>query len=394
MSKKKLDKMEKERKVFINGEQDAEKNWIVPGCVRNGIDAKVANQIFDNLTSFASYAFNKSHAAVYAILSYRTAYLKYYYPCEFMASIMSSFIGERLDQITRYIRNCKQMGIEVLPPDVLESDAKFSVVDGKIRIGLQTVKSVGIAAEAIIYSRDSNNQPSSLFEFLKGVDLEKANRKAIENLIKVGAFDCFDTNRAKHLAVYELMLDTIKSDKKNVHGGQMSLGDLAPDVMESADLNIELPDIADVPLEDKLGWEKELIGVYVSGHPLDRYSLVIDKIKKDEPSYVTTDMIDNPDENPQMRDNMKVCVVGFISDIRTTQTKKGDTMAFIEIEDYFGNVGAVIFSEMYQSNIEVIGNGEPVILRGILQYREDKDPSIRTMKISSLDVAVKYYFNK
>jgi DNA polymerase-3 subunit alpha len=394
MSKKKLDKMEKERKVFINGEQDGEGNWIVPGCKRNGIDPKIANQIFDNLTSFASYAFNKSHAAVYAILSYRTAYLKLYYPLEFMASIMSSFIGENLSQITRYISNCKQMGIEVLPPDVLKSGIQFGVIDGKIRFGLQAVKSVGSAAEIIINGRDLNNPPTSMLEFLKSLDLDKINRKAIESLIKVGAFDCFNPNRAKHLAVYEMMLDTIKSDKRNVHGGQMSLGDLLPDVMESADLYIELPDIDDVSLEQKLEWEKELIGVYVSGHPLDRYSIVIDHIKKDETTYVTTDMIEAPEENPQMHDNMKVCVVGFVSAIRTTMTKKNELMAFIEIEDYFGSVGAVVFSEMYKNNMDVIYDGAPVIIRGILQYREDKEPSIRTIKISSLDVAVKYYLNK
>ena len=271
MGKKKLDVMAKEREVFINGQVDESGNVVVPGCVRNGIDEKSANKIFDEMAEFAKYAFNKSHAAAYAVISYRTAYLKAYYKEELMAATLNSFLGN-LDKIPLYIYDCREMGIEILNPSINESETKFIVVDNKIRFGLGSIKNVGTAViDALVNDREKNGAFESFTSFCERVKNLGVNKKCIESLIKAGAFDEFGKNRATLLASYEGILDTINNENKNKMANQVSMFEFMNDdetQIETQKYNI----IEKEEMEPKelLGYEKEMLGVYISGHPLDK----------------------------------------------------------------------------------------------------------------------------
>ena len=278
MGKKKMDVMLQEKEYFINGKLDDDGNVEIAGCIRNGVPEKTAEEIFNQMVSFAEYAFNKSHAAAYAVVAYETGYLKAHYTVEFMAALMTSVMGDS-DSIAKYMRNCTEMGIEVLPPDINESQKKFSVVDGKIRFGLLGVKNVGEGAiDAIIEARQTKGRPEDIFRFIENIDIHKVNKKAVESLIKAGALDCLNENRAAHLAVYESMMESAQSSARNNIEGQMSLFQLNADTMqESRSMNV-LPDVRNFGQDILIAQEKEMLGVYITSHPLDEYADRIEQL--------------------------------------------------------------------------------------------------------------------
>ncbi|MDR3072783.1 MAG: DNA polymerase III subunit alpha [Clostridiales Family XIII bacterium] len=401
MSKKKTEVMEKEREIFINGSDGSDGSASVPGCRARGISAETANKLYDQMMDFASYAFNKSHAAAYAVVAYQTAWLKAHYPVEFMAALMSSFMGGDGRHIARYINNCKDMGIQVLPPCVMESDRDFRAVNGAIRFGLLGIKHVGAAAEPIIDMREKNPQMGTLLEFLKAVDLERVNKKATESLIKAGAFDCFDKNRAKHLAVFEIMIDRIRDGQKHVNAAQTSIFDFAPDVMKDTGIHVPLPDIPDFSKMQRLAYEREYVGIYLSGHPLDDHKWAIDRLASSEKTFLNAEQIvgrvDEAEEeaaasnNPVVRDDMPVCFVGIIDSIRTLITKRNDTMAFLGIGDSYGRVEVIAFADCYQKSAEFIERDNIVIVRGRISLKEGEDPKIIAGKITPISVAEAYF---
>jgi DNA polymerase-3 subunit alpha len=394
MSKKKNDVMQRERQHFIHGIEGTDTIKPVAGCVKNGIPERVANELFDNMTSFASYAFNKSHGAAYAVITYQTAYMKAYYPLEFMAALMTSFMGGDGSQIARYVRNCREMGIEILPPCVVKSGKKFSVEDGKIRYGLMGIKHVGATVDYILESQKHGAEIDSMLAFLKAIDLEKVNKRAVESLIKAGAFDCFDPNRAKHMAVYDQMIVRIKEEKRKTVAEQTAIWDMNPDVMAAARTDIVLPDTEDWPKHQKLNYEKEMLGIYLSGHPLDDNRRIIERLAESEQSFTTTERISHPDENPDVTDNMSVCVVGIIDHVRTLITKRNDMMAFVNIEDLYGNTEVIVFSDCYAKSADNIETDSVVVVRGRLNFKEDEAPKIIATKITPISVVEDYYMKK
>jgi DNA polymerase-3 subunit alpha len=415
MSKKMEDVMQKERDSFINGvTEDGVKT--VPGCVANGIPAGVANEIFDQMLRFAEYAFNKSHAAAYAVVAYQTAWLKTYYPAEFMAALMTSVMGKDIAQVGVFVRNSEEMGINVLPPDILDSGMKFTVKDGKIRFGLLGVKNVGAGAvESITSARAAAaaaGRPwSRIVDVIKNVDLNAVNKKAFENLIKSGAFDRFEPNRAKYAAIYEMLIDQVKRERDSVGSGQITMfGGDAAEVMKSADIDLEPPDVGDFTKQEKMLMEKDILGIYLSGHPLDEYAAVIDQISGDENSYVSgkafvaagggTDDPAGEDEgldqgegyaDSLLKDGMKICFIGIISGKHTSFTKKGDLYARARIEDRYGSADLLVWPEPLEKADGAVENDNIVIVRGKIQLRENSSPTILVSKVTPIDVAESWY---
>ena len=289
MGKKKLDVMEKEREVFIHGQVDEAGNVVVPGCVRNGIDAVSANKIFDEMAEFAKYAFNKSHAACYAVVSYRTAYLKAYYPAEFMAATLNSYLGN-LDRVPQYIDECKRLGIEILKPDINKSFERFTVEKdeaiknetndntnitkcGKIRFGLGSIKNVGtVPVENIVKERNENGNYKSFTDFCERIAEAQVNKKCVESLIKTGVFEEFEQTRATLLASFEAIIDTIQSGKKKGFDGQVSMFDLGTqeEKEEREKHKYQFEEYDELPEKELLSMEKEMLGIYISGHPLEK----------------------------------------------------------------------------------------------------------------------------
>ena len=277
MGKKKLDVMAKEREIFIHGQVDEQGNIVVPGCVRNGIDEVSANKIFDEMAEFAKYAFNKSHAACYAVVAYRTAYLKTYYPAEFMAATLNSFLGN-LEKIPQYIDECKRLGIEILKPDINKSQTKFTVEDGKIRFGLGSIKNVGSAPEGeneivIVKERNTNGEYKGFIDFCERVIEKGVNKKCIESLIKAGVFTEFEQTRATLLASFEQITESIQSANKKGMDGQVSMFDMGTteeqEQMQKQKYSFEIHE--EIPEKEILSMEKEMLGIYISGHPLEKY---------------------------------------------------------------------------------------------------------------------------
>jgi DNA polymerase-3 subunit alpha len=418
MSKKKEDVMRRERDCFINGvTEDGVKT--VPGCVANGISATVANEVFDQMLKFAKYAFNKSHAAAYAVIAYQTAWLKTYYPTEFMAALMTSVMGKDISQIGVFVRNSEEMGIEVLPPDILESGMKFTAMDGKIRYGLLCVKNVGVSAvESIIKSREEAaavGRPwRSLADMIKSVDLYTMSRKTLDSLIKAGAFDRFETNRAKYVAIFDMLTERVKREHEKVGHDQLTLfGGESAEVMKDADIDIKPPDVSDFTKQEKMNMEKEILGIYLSGHPLDEYSDVVERIAADESSYVSgkafvsvdggSDGASNDDDadvqsgeyaDIGLRDGMPICFVGVLSGKQTNFTKKGDLYARARIEDCYGSADILVWPESLEKAGGAVENDKIVILRGKTQLKEDAEPTILVSKVTPIDVAKKWYASR
>jgi DNA polymerase-3 subunit alpha len=389
MSKKKMDVMLHEEEKFVFGERDENGDVKVRGCVGNGVPEAAAKKIFEQMISFAEYAFNKSHAAAYAVLTYRTAYLKAYYPVEFMAALMTSVMGDSA-QVAEYVRNCAEMGIEVLPPDVNESERHFSVKDGKIRFGLLGVKNVGEGAiDAIIRARTEKGAPRSVFEFISNININDINRKAVESLIRAGALDCLNTNRRAHIEVYEKLMESAQNDARKTVEGQLSLFQLNDVEMRSVTVNERLPDVPDYSKPERMAGEKEMLGIYLTGHPLSDNRHIIDRI-----SNITTDDIIHFQENPNVRDNMETLMVVIINRVKTQITKKGNMMAFLDIEDMRGSLETIVFPTVYEKCKEVISVDSVVVLRGKLNFKDEDTPTIIAEKITPISVAEEFYRRK
>ncbi|NLY70160.1 MAG: DNA polymerase III subunit alpha [Clostridiales bacterium] len=380
MSKKKRDVMETEKEFFINGKKDEEGNVEIVGCVANGISKEAAEEIYAQMVSFAEYAFNKSHAAAYAVLAYQTAYLKAHYPVEFMAALMDSVIGDS-DQIAKYIRDCESMGIEILPPDVLQSSSKFTVEDGKIRFGLLGVKNVGQGvADAIIRMREEKGRPKNIFQFFNNIEICDINKKAIESLIKAGAFDSLNENRAQLLAVYEDLIDSANNDYKRTIKGQLSLFQENSDIMQDCGYSNKLPDVKNFSKNILISMEKEMLGVYLTGHPLEDYASKIKKIET-----ITTEEIINDEHNEHIFDGMHVTLAGIISDKKTLVTKKNNLMAFIQLEDLVGSIEVIVFPNIYERHRDLINEDSIVVIKGTINCKEDEAPKILADEIYPLE---------
>jgi DNA polymerase-3 subunit alpha len=380
MSKKKMDVMLKEQDYFVNGKTDEAGNIEIPGCIRNGIPARAANEIYNQMISFAEYAFNKSHAAAYAVLAYQTAYLKTYYPVEFMAALMTSVIGDST-QIAKYIRNCVEMKIQVLPPDINESSKKFTVKDGQIRFGLLGVKNVGEGViDAIVKSRDDKGVPKDIFQFINQVDIHEINKKAVESLIKAGAFDCLGENRAQHLAVYEGLIESAQNNSRKNIEGQISLFQMNADSMNSSGLSSRLPDVANFSKDLLMAMEKEMLGVYLTGHPLSDHAEKIERV-----ATITSEDLAHAEINGAVQDGMAVVMAGMISSKRTLITKKNKMMAFVQLEDLFGTVEVVVFPNVYEAAQGLLKNDGVIVVKGTVNFKEDEEPKLLADKIFDIE---------
>lgn len=377
MSKKKTSVMEKERQNFVYGNPEEG----VPGCISNGIDEAVANKIYDEMIDFAKYAFNKSHAAAYAVVSYQTAYLKYYYPVEYMAALMSS-VMDNSGKVSEYILTCRQMEIQVLPPSVNEGESGFSVSNGAIRYGLAAIKSVShTVIEKLCEEREERGKFTSLKDFLTRMADREINKRVVENLIKAGALDNLGATRKQSMMVYAGIMDSIAQDKKNNMAGQMTLFDLAGEE-EKADFEVKLPDVGEYSKEMYLGFEKEVLGVYISGHPLEEYE---EKWRKNI-SRVTTDfLLDEETGQTKVADGEKAIVGGMIVDKTIKYTKNNKTMAFITLEDLVGTLEVIIFPKDYEKNSRLLNVDDKVFIRGRVSTEEEKNGKLICEKIYSFD---------
>ena len=376
MSKKKAAVMEKERQNFVYG-NEAEG---VPGCIANGISEQVANKIYDEMIDFAKYAFNKSHAAAYAVVSYQTAFLKYYYPVEFMAALMTSVI-EMPNKVAEYIQVCRQMGISILPPDVNCGIYGFSVDHGAIRYGLSAIKSVGRPViNALVEEREKNGTYRSLKDFIERLT-GTVNKRAIENFIKAGALDCLEGNRRQKMNVYGQIVDSIAQEKKNSFAGQMSLFDLVSDE-DKKDFEIRMPNVGEYDKEMVLAFEKEVLGIYLSGHPLERYREIMDKMI----SAKTTDF--QPDEEsriPKVYDGQKVIIGGMITERTIKYTRNNKVMAFLTLEDLVGTVEVVVFPRDYEKWQTLITDDARVFIQGRVNAEDDRPSKLILEKVHSFE---------
>ena len=397
MGKKKLDVMAKEREVFIHGQVDENGNVIVPGCVRNGIDEQSANKIFDEMSEFAKYAFNKSHAACYAVIAYRTAYLKAYYPAEFMAATLNSFLGN-LDKIPQYIDECKTLGIEILKPDINKSGTKFTVENGKIRFGLGSIKNVGIApVDNIVNERKENGVYTGFVDFCERISTYAVNKKCIESLIKAGAFNEFEQNRATLLASFETIIDAIQNNNKKGLDGQVSMFDLGTDEekdeMKKNQYNFE--EREEFSNKELLSMEKEMLGIYLSGHPLEKLRHQIElqtnintmqfrQINEEMSSGIEEEEVETS-EKPKFVDGQKVIYAGIITSIKKKYTKNNKLMAFVTVEDLYGTAEIIVFENAYMNAGDSLAEENIVKVEGRLSIREDEDVKIVANEIKTFD---------
>ena len=397
MGKKKLDVMAKEREIFINGQVDEKGNIVVPGCVRNGIDAESANKIFDEMAEFAKYAFNKSHAACYAVVAYRTAYLKAYYPEEFMASMLNSFLGN-LDKVPAYIDECKKLGIEILKPDINKSSTKFTVENGKIRFGLGSIKNVGIQpVDNIINDRNEHGEFKSFTDFCERMAGEAVNKKCIESLIKAGTFTEFSETRATLLASFETIIDTIQTYNKKGVSGQVTMFDLgdSENNLEEIKYNfVELPELSEKEL---LSMEKEMLGIYVSGHPLEKIreqiiaSTNISSLQMKEIDEQNSQENENGELQSQTRskfiDGQEVKIAGVITSVKKKYTKNNKIMVFLSIEDLYGTAEIIVFEPTYLKAQDILVEENIVMIDGRLSIREDDNTKIVAREIKNFGEA-------
>ena len=381
MSKKKAAVMQQERQNFVYG-NEAEH---VPGCISNGIPEKVANKIYDDMIDFAKYAFNKSHAAAYAVVAYQTAWLKYYYPVEFMAALMTSVI-DNSTKVSEYILVCRQMGIQILAPDINESVGVFSVSDGAIRYGLNAIKSVGKPViEELIREREDGGPFKDLADFIDRTSGKEVNKRTVENFIKAGAFDSFGANRRQMMMIYGQMMDDAAQKKKKDFAGQMSLFDFAAEE-DKASFKVKIPDVSEYSKEDLLAFEKEVLGFYISGHPLEEY----EEQWKNGISHVTTDFLPVEEgELPKVHDGERAIVGGMITAKTMKATKTNKMMAFLNVEDLVGNVEVIVFPRDYEKNAALLNVDSKVFVSGRISAEEDKASKLILEKIVPFAVASK-----
>ncbi len=363
MSKKKGDVMQRERQNFVYGNEEEG----VPGCIANGISEHVANKIYDEMIDFAKYAFNKSHAAAYAVVAYQTAYLKYYYPVEFMAALMTSVI-DNPGKVSEYIYSCRQMGIEILPPDINKGEGNFSVDGGKIRYGLAAIKSIGRPViEAIIRERTLGGPFTTLKNFIERLSSKEVNKRTIENFIKSGALDNLAGTRKQKMMIYIQILEQVNQEKKYSMSGQMTLFDLVGEE-EKQEFDIPLPNVGEYEKSNLFAFEKEVLGVYVSGHPLEEYE------QRWRRSISATTLDFQPDEetgHSKVRDGSREVVGGLIAAKTIKHTKTNKVMAFLTLEDLLGTVEVVVFPKDYEKNKQYLEDDSKIFVRGRVSEEDE-----------------------
>ncbi len=412
MGKKKLDVMAKEREVFIHGQVDEQGNVIVPGCVRNGIDEVSSNKIFDEMAEFAKYAFNKSHAACYAVVSYQTAYLKAYYPSEFMAAMLNSYLGN-LDKVPVYIDECKSLHIDILKPGINSSELKFTVDHGNIRFGLGSIKNVGVAPiEAIIAERNENGNFKSFTDFCERIADKAVNKKCIESLIKAGAFDEFEQTRSTLLASFETIIDTIQSAKKKGLEGQFSMFDLGANGDDDTDMNdikytfIEKEEFTEKEL---LSQEKEMLGIYLSGHPLEKLREEIERQttistkdlmaidskmnSENEENLSEIELREQYESNVKFKDGQEVKLAGIITSVKKKYTKNNRIMAFVGIEDLYGPAEVITFENAYLAAKDSLIEENIVLVKGRLSIRDEEKTTVIANEITDFGVQKRKVLN-
>ena len=374
MSKKKAAVMEKERKTFVYGDEETG----VPGCIKNGIDEQTANKIYDEMIDFAKYAFNKSHAAAYAVVSYQTAWLKYYYPVEYMAALMTSVI-DNPTKVAEYIYVCRQMGIRILPPDINKGEADFSVDGGDIRYGLAAIKSIGRPViRAIVNDRKELGEFRNLEDFITRISSrELMNKRLVENLIKAGALDVLGGTRKQFMSIYIQIVDHMQQEKKNSMVGQMSLFDMVSEEQKE-EFQIRMPDVGEYTKENLLGFEKEVLGVYVSGHPLESYEEEWRKVI----SATTADFQVDPEVGyTKVRDGAREIIGGIIVEKTVKHTKTNQMMAFLTVEDLFGTVEVVVFPRDYEKYRQYLEEDNKIFVKGRVSEEDDKASKLICEKI-------------
>lgn len=383
MSKKKHSVMQQERKNFVYGLKDENGKTIIPGAVKNGVSEEVANKLFDLMMDFASYAFNKSHAAAYAVVAYQTAYLKKYYPVEFMTALLTSVMGSN-EKVAFYIYACKKMGIDVLPPDINESYVNFSVAGDKIRFGLAAIKNVGKGAiYAIISARKEKGPFIGFTDFCERVNMSEVNKRVVESLIKAGAFDSFNLKRAQLLNIYEKVIESILSDRKRNLEGQMSL--FSMDTGSKVKKRDDFPEIKEFDKNYLLSMEKEMLGLYISGHPLDDYKDELEMLTDTKISEIVS-MVDEEGMaiESKVEDGQRVVLGGIITSVSIKATRKNDIMAFVRIEDMFGSIEILVFPKIYQKCSRILVEDGMVVVKGKVSIKEDEQPKIIADEIEPL----------
>jgi DNA polymerase-3 subunit alpha len=379
ISKKKQKVIEEERKVFVYG--DAQQG--IPGCIARGVTEQAAQSIYDEIVDFANYAFNKAHAVCYAVVSYQTAYLKYYYPVEFMAALLTSVI-DNSKKVSEYILTCRNMGIELLPPDINQGEAGFSVSDGSIRYALTAIKSVGRPViEAVVEERNVRGPFTNLKDFITRMSEKDkdVNKRAIENFIKAGVFDSFGGTRKQFMTVYVSIMDHIHQDKKNNMAGQMSLFDFASEEAKE-DFDVKMPDVGEYEKEKMLTFEKEVLGIYVSGHPMEEY----EAIWRRKITNTTSDFyLDEETGTTKVEDGKEAVVGGIIADKKIKYTKNDKVMAFLNLEDLVGNIEVIVFPKDYEKNAAKIKEENKVFVKGKVSVEEDRDAKLICQNIMSFD---------
>ena len=377
MSKKKIEKMAKEKNDFIYGNEERG----IDGCIKRGISEEVAKKIYDDMTDFAKYAFNKSHAAAYAVVSYQTAYLKCHYPVEFMAALMTSFM-EHTGKITEYIMTCRQMGIEILSPDINEGDYRFTPYEGNIRYGLAAIKGVGRPViDEIVEERKAGGPYVNLKDFCKRLSGRSVNKRTVESFIKAGALDCLPGTRKQKMLVYADVIDDVSRQKKTTMTGQMSLFDFA-EPEEQKELDIVMPEVGEYDKEEILAFEKEVLGVYISGHPLEQYVGLLERnITNRTTDFVTAD----GEMAPKVRDQAPAVIGGMITAKTVKTTRTNSLMAFITLEDLYGTVEVIVFPRDYDKNRSVIEEDRKVLIKGRVTVEEDKPAKLICSEILPFD---------
>lgn len=368
MAKKKADVMEKERKNFVYGNEEEN----IPGCINNGISEKVANKIFDEMITFAEYAFNKSHGVVYSVVTFQTAYLKAHYTKEFMAALISTTLDNPA-KLSKYIIECRQLGINILPPDINEGYGDFSVCEEGIRYGLTALKSVGKSViDAVVEERNANGKYKDLKDFISRLSGKEVNKRTIESFIKSGAFDCFGVNRRQMMMVYVQLIEAVNQERKSAMSGQMSLLDFLGEE-EKKDFDVTYPKVKEYDKMELLANEKEVVGFYVSGHPLDDYK----QIMKENVNATTEDFLieeeeEDAEESRQMKakDQAFYTMGGMVADKTVKLTKNNQNMAFITLEDLYGSVEVVVFPKKYEQYRQYLEQDAKIFVYGRASVNE------------------------
>ena len=385
MGKKKLDVMAKERENFVHGKLDENGNVEIPGCVRNGIDEASANKIFDEMSEFAKYAFNKSHAACYAVVAYQTAYLKAYYPAEFMAAMLNSFLGN-LDKIPIYINECKKSNIAILKPDINKSYTKFTATDNRVRFGLGSIKNVGLAAvDAIVKEREKGGEFKDFTDFAERIYGEAVNKKCIESLIRAGAFDNMGKTRCTLIASYEQIIDTIADSQKKNFTNQITMFDISNSEEDIQKMKYNYMEMDEFSEKELLSMEKEMLGIYISGHPLEKYRKQLDEVTNFNTAQIEEAMEQmTAGEKCDLQDGQSVKLAGVITKIKKKFTKSNKVMAFVTIEDLYGTCELIVFESCYNKCSNLLIEERLILCEGRISIRDENDITIIANQITEL----------